>query len=67
MVFYRLLAEKSLENENKTTKYTEIIQNLIKTLMNLRKNLHLINFRLFHGLKSIQNYSKKIKLQGKYK
>ena len=34
------------------------LQNLVKTPMNLLKNLHMMNFRLFHGLKLIQNYFK---------
>ena len=37
-------------------KFFKPLQNLVKTPVNLLKNLHLMNFRLFHGLKLIQNY-----------
>ena len=40
------------------TKILQNPQNLVKTSMNLLKNLHLMNFRLFHVLKSIQYYLK---------
>ena len=59
-----------MENENKNRKKCNLkffslklfktLQNLVKTPMNLLKNLHLMNFRLFHVLKSIQYYFKTI-------
>ena len=39
-------------------KLLKTLQTLVKTPMNLLKNLHLMYFRLFHVLKSIQYYLK---------
>jgi hypothetical protein len=54
----KIRIEKIYNLKKKSLKLFKPLQNLVKTPMNLLKNLHLMNFRLFHVLKSIQYYLK---------
>ena len=66
--FFPDFKQKNLWNENKNRKKNNLklfslklfktLQNLVKTFMNLLKNLQLMNFKLFHVLKSIPYYFK---------